>query len=169
MPKATRSRGAVAVVPFLDGIVSRRRGSVMHRVSPNRWSRLAWCTVIGRTCVLPAAGLLALASPVAAAAPGTVPRLAVSALTADIVIDGRLDEAAWASAAKSEDLTQVDPREGAAASAATRVRVLAGPKAIVIGVEHFKANGRLDRRLRSDVHVLERQVAKLDRDVGLAQ
>jgi len=56
-------------------------------------------------------------------------------LTADIVIDGRLDEAAWASAAKSEDLTQVDPREGAAASAATRVRVLAGPKAIVIGVE----------------------------------
>jgi len=39
--------------------------------------------------------------------------------------------------------------------------------AIVSAVEGFKASGRLDRRLASDVRVLERQVGRIDRDVGL--
>jgi hypothetical protein len=93
------------------------------------------CAVIRRPCILAAVGLLTLAWPVNGATPGTVPRLAVGALTADVVIDGRLDEGAWVSAAFSEDLTQVDPHEGAPPSAETRVRVLAGAQALVIGVE----------------------------------
>jgi hypothetical protein len=64
-----------------------------------------------------------------------VPRLAVARVTDHLAIDGRLDEADWASVLPSGDLTQVDPHEGAPASAATRVRVLASPKAIVIGLD----------------------------------
>lgn len=41
--------------------------------------------------------------------------------------------------------------------------------AIVAAVEGFKASGRLDRRLASDVHVLERGVQRIDRDVGLGK
>jgi hypothetical protein len=94
---------------------------------------VAWFTVIARTCVV--VGLLAPLYTVAAAAPASVPRLAAGALTADVVIDGRLDDIAWASAPVSEGFTQVDPHEGAAPSAQTRVRVLAGPKSIVIGLD----------------------------------
>src|SRR5262245_46104714 len=52
----------------------------------------------------------------------------------DIVVDGRLDEAAWESAEAVAAFTQVEPAEGAAPTARTRVQVLAGPRAIVIGV-----------------------------------
>ena len=61
----------------------------------------------------------------------------------------------------SDDLTEVDPREGAAPSAPTRVRVLAGPKAIVIGIECDQPAGtsivsysvRRDALLASEDHV----------------
>jgi hypothetical protein len=69
------------------------------------------------------------------AGPPIMPRLAVARVTDHLAIDGRLDEADWASVLPSGDLTQVDPHEGAPASAATRVRVLASPKAIVIGLD----------------------------------
>ena len=105
--------------------------------------------------------LLTLVLPVTAATPATVPRLAVGALTAEVVIDGRPDEAAYASAPLSGALTQVDPREGAAPSASTRVRVLAGPKAIVVGIECDQPAGtaivsysvRRDAVLSSEDHV----------------
>jgi hypothetical protein len=38
-------------------------------------------------------------------------------------------------------------------------------ESIVDGIQTFRATGRLDRQLASDLHVLERGVAKLDRDV----
>ena len=52
-----------------------------------------------------------------------------------LAIDGLLTETAWATAEAIESFTQTDPSEGAPPSARTTVRVLAGPKAIVIGVD----------------------------------
>jgi hypothetical protein len=50
-------------------------------------------------------------------------------------IDGRLDETAWATTEIIDSFIQADPDEGAPASARTTVRVLAGPKALVIGID----------------------------------
>ena len=46
-----------------------------------------------------------------------------------------LDEPAWQAVELADRFTQAEPREGADASRPTRVRVLAGSKAIVIGIE----------------------------------
>jgi hypothetical protein len=64
-------------------------------------------------------------------------RLRVGALAgADAVrIDGALDDAAWAAAPVLADLTMIEPTEGLAPSFETRVRVLHGPREIVIGIE----------------------------------
>ena len=56
-------------------------------------------------------------------------------LSGDLHVDGTLDEAAWSLAEVIDRLTQTDPVEGEAATAGTRVRVLAGPTAIAIGIE----------------------------------
>ena len=63
------------------------------------------------------------------------PELRAGTLDAAHSIDGRLDEAGWATAAMIDAFTQADPREGTPASARTTVRVLAGPHAIVVGIE----------------------------------
>ncbi len=71
-----------------------------------------------------------------AQAPGDPkPELRAGALTGDIRIDGRLDEPAWVQADAITGLTMIVPHEGATPSMATRVRVLAGPRHLVIGVE----------------------------------
>jgi hypothetical protein len=64
----------------------------------------------------------------------TPPSLRAGSLTGHIVIDGRLTEAAWAAADAVDDFRQTEPVEGAAASARTRVQVLADTKSIVIGI-----------------------------------
>lgn len=69
------------------------------------------------------------------AQPAAPPELRAGTLDVAHSIDGRLDEAAWASAGVIDVFTQADPREGAPASARTTVRVLAGPKALVIGID----------------------------------
>jgi hypothetical protein len=89
------------------------------------------------------------------------PELRAGALAAVHDIDGRLDEPAWASAATIEAFAQADPREGAPASARTTVRVLAGAKALVIGIECDQPNGigvvsfnvRRDATLAQEDHV----------------
>ena len=63
------------------------------------------------------------------------PQLRAGALVGSVAIDGVLDELVWQNAEMAETFTQVDPAEGTAASGLTRVRVLAGPKAIVVGIE----------------------------------
>jgi hypothetical protein len=63
------------------------------------------------------------------------PELRAGTLDRSHAIDGRLDETDWASAAAVDAFTQADPREGQPASGRTVVRVLAGPKVLVIGVE----------------------------------
>jgi hypothetical protein len=63
------------------------------------------------------------------------PELRAGALDPAHSIDGQLDEPDWATAGVIDVFTQADPREGAPASARTTVRVLAGPRAIVVGIE----------------------------------
>ena len=63
------------------------------------------------------------------------PTLRVGRLLAAMVrIDGRLDDAAWATADSIADLTQIEPVQGSTPAGRTVVRVLAGPDAIIIGI-----------------------------------
>ena len=62
------------------------------------------------------------------------PSLRAGMLTDGLHVDGRLDEAAWATAESIADLTMVEPVQGAPPTAHTQVKVLAGPKAIVFGI-----------------------------------
>lgn len=66
-----------------------------------------------------------------------------------IRIDGKLDEAAWASAPITDTFTQVDPAEGEPASQRTEVRVLYDDQALYVGARLYdtgKVNARLLRR-----------------------
>lgn len=71
-------------------------------------------------------------SPVPAGGAGRL-QLSVASASAGVRLDGRLGDPAWASA-DSIELTQVEPRQGARASARTVVRVLAAGDALVIGI-----------------------------------
>jgi hypothetical protein len=62
------------------------------------------------------------------------PVLQAGALPDALSVDGVLDEPAWTSAPFADAFTQSDPAEGSMPSARTTVRVLAGTKALVIGV-----------------------------------
>src|SRR5262249_28080709 len=72
----------------------------------------------------------------AAGAQAAPPRtLRAAALSGVVVVDGGLDEQAWLAAHVAPGFLQADPIEGAPPGAATEVRVLAGPKAILVGIE----------------------------------
>jgi hypothetical protein len=62
------------------------------------------------------------------------PALRAGALPDTIRLDGLLDEKEWGSADAADAFRQTDPVEGAIPTARTVVRILAGPKAIVIGI-----------------------------------
>jgi Domain of unknown function (DUF5916) len=55
--------------------------------------------------------------------------------------DGRLNEAAWVTADSIQELTQVEPHQGAAPSARTVVKVLASADEILIGVVAYQPEG----------------------------
>jgi len=64
------------------------------------------------------------------------------------VIDGRLNEEAWALAPAAADFTQRDPDEGRPATERTEVRVLYDDTAVYIGTRMFDGEPqRIDRRL----------------------
>jgi hypothetical protein len=65
---------------------------------------------------------------------GAPPQLTVGLLQGALTIDGLVTELAWSAAQATDALTQTDPTEGAAPSGRTIVRVLADPKALVIGI-----------------------------------
>ena len=75
------------------------------------------------------------AAPASAQSAAARPSLVAGALPVSIAIDGRLDEPAWQLAPAINQLTMVEPTAGNAATFRTVVRVLAGPKAVVIGVQ----------------------------------
>ncbi len=62
------------------------------------------------------------------------PRLLVGVLSGTLHVDGLLDEPAWAGAPAIEALAMVEPRQGAAATGQTLVKVLAGPKGLAFGI-----------------------------------
>lgn len=77
--------------------------------------------------------LLMLAQAPPALAPAR-PSLRAAPVAGALLIDGRLDEPAWAGADSTDALTQVEPLQGAAPSGRTVVRVLATADAVVFGV-----------------------------------
>jgi len=85
--------------------------------------------------VLAASALASFLAPASALAQEREPpALRVGPLAAAIAVDGVLSEAAWTTAPATDAFTQTDPTEGAPPTARTIVRVLAGPKALVIGI-----------------------------------
>ena len=62
------------------------------------------------------------------------PTLQVGVLPDTLNVDGVLDEPAWNAAPVVENFTQTDPAEGAPPTMRTSVRVLAGPRALAIGI-----------------------------------
>lgn len=73
-------------------------------------------------------------SPPAAAAAGTAPSLRASRLTGEITLDGRLDEAVWATAEVADGFTQYEPSPGATASQRTEARVLYDDDALWVAI-----------------------------------
>jgi hypothetical protein len=69
-----------------------------------------------------------------AAQDGPPPTLRVGSSSETVRIDGVLDEPEWAAADSIDGLTETDPTEGAAPTGRTVVRVLAGARAIVVGI-----------------------------------
>jgi hypothetical protein len=93
--------------------------------------------------VLLLASSLAASAQTAAGVPGPAPgaapvaaraSLEAGALDGPIRLDGRLDEPAWQQAPVIGNLTMSEPTPGAAPAGRTTVRVLAGRKAVVVGV-----------------------------------
>ena len=86
----------------------------------------------------------------------TVPSMRAARLSGEIRLDGRLDDAAWATATPISTFTQVDPAEGQPATERTEVRVLVGSDAVYIGARMHDTGkvigqlGRRDERLPSD-------------------
>ena len=60
--------------------------------------------------------------------------------TAQVRVDGRLDEEVWATAALLSGFTQSRPAEGAPASERTEVRVFYTPRDLYIGVRAYAAD-----------------------------
>jgi hypothetical protein len=100
----------------------------------------------------------ALAYAQAAAANGTqsLPTLRAVRTTAPIVLDGKLDEEAWAAAPAATRFRQSEPTEGQDASERTEIRVLYDERTIYIGARMFDSqSSAIVRRLsrRDDYHV----------------
>src|SRR5689334_5827219 len=70
-----------------------------------------------------------------------VPAARASHRTTPIILDAKLDEAAWQSATPITDFTQSDPDEGKPASQRTDVRFLYDDDALYIGAKMYDSNG----------------------------
>jgi hypothetical protein len=78
--------------------------------------------------------IVALAAAALLAQDPAPPTVRAGDLGRGIHVDGVLDETAWSTAEPIETFTQTEPDEGAPASFHTVVRIVAGPKAIAIGI-----------------------------------
>jgi hypothetical protein len=96
--------------------------------------------------------LLALAQDPGPAYPGRDRALAVAIprLEAAAVIDGNLDDAAWARAARLTSFSQYQPVDSRPAEEETEVLVWYGPTAIYFGIRAREAHGDVVRATRAD-------------------
>ena len=67
----------------------------------------------------------------------------------EIMVDGRLDEAAWAAATPITELVQAVPDEGKPPSQKTELRILYDANAIYIGARMFDSLGAKGRAFRA--------------------
>jgi hypothetical protein len=80
------------------------------------------------------------------------PRVRAVQRASQVVLDGRLDDAAWSAAPVAKDFRQQDPKEGEPATQRTEVRFLYDEEAMYIGARMYDDMGaagvrtRLDRR-----------------------
>ncbi|MGH9237780.1 MAG: DUF5916 domain-containing protein [Vicinamibacterales bacterium] len=79
-----------------------------------------------------AAAALLMATNAVAQTPA--PQLRAGTASADLRIDGALDDAGWQTAEAIDSFTQADPEEGAPATVRTLVRVVANARGLVIGI-----------------------------------
>lgn len=96
--------------------------------------------VLVAACSLAAASLSAQESS-RSIHPRTPPVAQAAPRTGSITIDGRLDEAAWSTAAPITQFTQSEPREGQAPTQRTEIRVLYDDEAIYVGARVFDSLG----------------------------
>ena len=68
------------------------------------------------------------------------------------VVDGRLDDAVWQRAKVIDDFTQVEPREGAAPSERTEIRILTDRETLYFGISCYAGEPDLlvARRMERD-------------------
>jgi Domain of unknown function (DUF5916) len=78
--------------------------------------------------------MLLIAPAAIAQQPEPHPTLRAGTATSKIELDGRLEEADWQRAPAIENITMVEPKEGAQPSFPTIVKVLANPQSITFGV-----------------------------------
>jgi hypothetical protein len=84
------------------------------------------------------------ASPVVSQSRVERPAVLAAPVRGQLRLDGLLDDPAWAAADSIGDLTQIEPKEGAAPSGRTVVRVLTGAGEIVFGVRaDYPDSGRV--------------------------
>ncbi len=103
----------------------------------------------------------ALSSALVGQEPHTVPATRVHATSANVRLDGKLDEPDWALADSITDFKTKEPTEGGTPSERTVVRLLATPAGLVIGwwnydhdvANRFRSQLRRDAELRSDDYV----------------
>jgi hypothetical protein len=77
------------------------------------------------------------ASAVASGELPPLPQLGAVRLAGSIRIDGKMDEAAWATATPASSFTQVDPAEGQPATERTELRLLYDEDALYVGARMF--------------------------------
>ena len=97
--------------------------------------------------------LLARAQDSTASAPRHLPVTRAVRIDTPIRLDGRLDEAAWASAPVTPILQQIDPLEGQPASQRTEVRVLYDDEALYVGARLYDTGPITARLGRRDMHL----------------
>lgn len=69
------------------------------------------------------------------------PVIKAAAIAGDVVLDGRLDEAAWQGAPAARDFVQYDPNNGLPATQRTEVRFVYGDDALYIGARMYDTEG----------------------------
>ena len=90
-----------------------------------------------------------------AVAHGTRPVAHATAVDEHPVLDGRLDDPAWARATVVSEFTQLDPEEGRPASARTEVRIVYDAEALYIGAVLHDSQRPRGRLVRRDAYVLD--------------
>ena len=90
-----------------------------------------------------------------AAAHASRPVARATAIEDHPILDGKLDEPAWARAATVTQFTQLDPEEGRPASARTEVRIVYDAEALYIGAWMHDSLRPSSRLVRRDAYVLD--------------